>query len=531
MARSVLITDSLHSIAYDLLSESGIKCVDGSSWSRDEILDRCSTFEGWIIRSGTSIGEEYLDQATSLKVIGRAGVGVDNVDLKAATKRGVLVLNAPAGNTISTAEHTMAMLLGLARRIGPASASLKEGRWERKLFTGSELFGKTIGIIGIGKIGRTVAERCLAFGMTVVGFDPVLTQEAAERIGIELTDLETLYERADFVSVHTPLIPATKDLLNRETLAKCKKGVGVINCARGGIINEEALLVGLESGHIGGAAMDVYTSEPPSHNLAALLGHDRFLGTPHIAASTDEAQEKVARQVTEQVIRALRNEPVLTAVNTMAIRLAAQPEVRPYVVLADKLGLAARQLFPGKVERLVVRCHGDVPRKYKDVLQVIALKGFLSSSWGQPVNLINAQVVADEAGLVRDVETFRPESSFSNLVELHLEGADTSFSITGTMFSEQDVRITSVDGYEMELKAEGHLLLYRNQDRPGMLARVGQALADEGINIGSLALGRKVPGTEALTAISVDQPLTREILDKVSHIEGVRHVCMLEFMP
>ena len=179
----------------------------------------------------------------------------------------------------------------------------------------------------------------------------------------------------------------------------------------------------------------------------------------------------------------------------------------------------------------MVRCHGDVPRKYKDVLQVIALKGFLSSSWGQPVNLINAQVVADEAGLVRDVETFRPESSFSNLVELHLEGADTSFSITGTMFSEQDVRITSVDGYEMELKAEGHLLLYRNQDRPGMLARVGQALADEGINIGSLALGRKVPGTEALTAISVDQPLTREILDKVSHIEGVRHVCMLEFMP
>lgn len=307
--------------------------------------------------------------------------------------------------------------------------------------------------------------------------------------------------------------------------------MGIINCARGGIVDEQALLRAIESGHVSGAALDVFSSEPPAPDLMPLLRHPNVVATPHIAASTSEAQEKVARQVTEQVIHALRDEAVLTAVNAMAIRMAAQPEVQPYVHLATNLGHAAWQLFQGRVERLVVRCHGDLPRRYKDVLQVAALKGFLTGGWNQPVNLVNAMVIAREAGLEVDVETFHSESSFSNLVELRLTGPDGSFSISGTIFGTLDARITAVDGYDMEFKARGRLMLYRNKDRPGMLARVGQVLAEADINIGSLVLGRNVPGADALTAVAIDQPLGKDILARIAEIEGVHGVRMLELMP
>jgi len=527
----VLLTDSVHRICYDLLAAAGMEGVDASSWDKDQILQNCGEFDAWIIRSGTTIDEEFLEAATNLKVIGRAGVGVDNVDISSATKKGILVLNAPAGNTISTAEHTMAMLMGLARKLAPASASMKEGRWDRKSFTGSELYGKTIGIVGLGKIGKEVASRCLAFGMTVVASDPVITSEAAERLGIELVDLERVFEISDYITVHTPLIPATRGLLNDDTLARCKEGVGIINCARGGIVEEAALLKSLEAGHIGAAALDVYSAEPPPEQLSALIAHPSVLTTPHIAASTDEAQEKVARQVTQQVVNALVGDPVVTAVNALAIRMAAQPEVQPFVILAEQLGRASRQLFSGTVRSLRVRCHGDVPRRYMEVLQVAALKGILQDSWNDTVNLVNAPIIAEEAGMEVDVATFHPESSFSNLIELELNTSEAGFSIAGTIFGEADGRITAIDGYEMELKASGRLLLYRNQDRPGMLVSVGSVLAEAGLNIGSLALGRNIPGQEALTAIAVDQPISIEVIDKVSLIDGVRGVAMLELMP
>ncbi len=385
--------------------------------------------------------------------------------------------------------------------------------------------------MGLGKIGKEVALRCKAFGMRILGSDPVMTREAAERLGIELVDLEQLFSESDYITVHTPLVPATRGLLGDETLSKCKKGVGIVNCARGGIVDEAALLRALESGHVGGAALDVYSSEPPPAELANLIAHPDVVSTPHIAASTDEAQEKVARQVTEQVINALREEPVLTAVNALAIRMSAQPEVQPYVALAERLGKASRQLFESPVSSLRVRCHGDVPRRYTDVLRVAALKGFLQDSTNEPVNLVNAPLIAEEAGIAVDVATFHPDSSFSNLIELNLEGSERTFAIAGTIFGDSDGRITEVDGYEMELKASGRLLLYRNQDRPGMLASVGSILAEAGLNIGSMALGRNIPGEEALTAIAVDQPVSASVLDAVSRIEGVRGVAMLELMP
>jgi D-3-phosphoglycerate dehydrogenase len=531
MSFRVLLTDSVHPVCTELLEEAGMEVVDGTSWEMPEILSRCANVEGWIIRSGTTIDAEMIAAAQKLVVIGRAGVGVDNVDIPTATKKGVLVLNAPAGNTISTAEHTMAMLLALARKLAPASSSLKSGNWERKKYTGTELFGKTVGIVGIGKIGREVALRCRPFGLKILGSDPVLTHEAAERLGIELVDIDQLFSESDYITVHTPLIPATEGLLNDETLAMCKRGVCIINCARGGIVDEQALLRALESGQVSGAALDVYSSEPPNSELTALIAHPGTVTTPHIAASTGEAQEKVARQVTEQVIHALRNEPVETAINAMALRMAAQPEVQPYVALAQMLGRASRQLFDGAVDRFVVRCHGDVPRRYTDVMRIAALKGFLEGSWNEVVNLVNAPIIAENAGIEVDIHTFHPGSSFSNLIEIEMSGSDGSFSIAGTLFGSKDARITAIDGYEMELKASGRILLYRNQDRPGMLASVGLALADAGINIGSLVLGRNIPGEEALTAVTVDQPIPQPILARVAQIEGVHGVCMLELMP
>ena len=531
MSHRVLLTDSVHPVCYDLLAEAGMEAVDGSGWDDSTISEECNGFDAWIVRSGTTITPEWIQAASRLQVIGRAGVGVDNVHLEAATKRGILVLNAPAGNTLSTAEHTMALMMSVVRNIPAAVASMKKGEWNRKAFMGTELFGKTLGVVGLGKIGKEVAARASAFGMSVVGSDPMMTTEAAERIGIELVDVETIFERADVITVHTPLVSSTKNLINDDSLSRCRKGVVILNCARGGIVDEPALLRALESGHVGGAGMDVYSAEPPPDNLRALIEHPGVVCTPHIAASTEEAQEKVARQVTEQVIRALTSEPVLTAVNAMAVRMAAHTEVKPYLSLAEQLGSAAGQLAPGRCSRIKVRCHGEVPRKYIDVIRVAALKGFLQTGWSDPVNLVNAQVIADEAGIAVDVETFRADTSHSNLIELDLETDEGSFRMAGTLFGDQDGRIVSIDGYPLELHLTGRMLLYRNQDRPGMLAAVGSLLAADAINIGSMALGRTRPGDEALTVIAVDEPISEGTLRAVSELDGVHRVSMLEFVP
>jgi len=530
MSRRILLTDSLHPVCYELLAEAGLEAVDGSGWDAATITSQCSTFDAWIIRSGTTITEDWINRATRLTTIGRAGVGVDNVDLKAATKRGIVVLNAPAGNTLSTAEHTMALMMSVMRSVPAAVASMKAGEWNRKAFMGSELFGKTLGIVGLGKIGKEVAVRAAAFGMDVVASDPMTTTEGADRLGIELVDVDTLLERSHVITVHTPLVASTKHLLNDESLSRCKPGVVIVNCARGGIVDEAALLRALESGQVGGAAMDVYSAEPPPAALQALVEHPRVVCTPHIAASTEEAQEKVARQVTEQVIRALTGEPVLTAVNAMAVRLASQVDVQPYLGLTERLGHAAGQLVPGRCARLKVRCHGDIPRKYIDVMRVSTLKGFLQTGWTEPVNLVNASVIAEEAGIAVDMETFHAETSHSNLIELQIETDAGSFRMAGSLFGDGHGRIVSVDGYALELRMSGRMICYRNQDRPGMLAAVGTLLASENINIGSMSLGRHRPGEEALTVIAVDQPIPEAVLQAVAELDGVHRVGMLEFV-
>ncbi len=521
---SVLITDSVHSVCTEMLQAAGFEARVELGRSPAELLEIASDVEGWIVRSGTHITASMIQAAPELRVIARAGVGVDNVDLEAATHRGVLVINAPAGNTISTAEHTVAMLLAIARQIPRANRSLRSGSWNRKEFSGAELLDKTVGIIGVGKIGQAVADRLGAFGMRVLGYDPILSPEVARRMGIELVGLEKIFSDSDFITVHTPLNDATRGLLNRESLSLCKKGVGIINCARGGIVDEADLLEALESGQVGGAALDVYSVEPPPDALKGLIAHPRVVATPHIAASTGEAQEKVARQVTEQIIHALRNEPVVTAVNAAAIRLAAQPEVQPYLILAEKLGRIAGQLSDGRVGNVLIRCHGEIPRHYKDVLLLAGLKGVMGDMITEHVNLINAPVLSVEAGLKADVQTFHAGESYSSLVEIVLTSDQGETRVTGTVFGPDDVRIVRLDDSWVEVKPEGALLFYRNVDRPGMLAQVGGILAQNGINIAALALGRSAPGGEALTVISLDEPISADALESIEALEGVEGV-------
>jgi len=528
---TVLITDAVHPVCTDLLAEAGLDVRTVLKKTPEELAQVAGDVDAWIIRSGTRITADLLAAAPALRVVGRAGVGVDNVDVDAATLRGVLVINAPEGNTISTAEHTVAMLLALARHVPQASASLREGRWDRKPYTGAEVYEKTLGIIGAGKIGRAVAERMQGFGMAVLGYDPVVSPEVAERAGMTLVSLDDLIARSDFITVHTPLNEATRGLLNRDSLARCRRGVRLVNCARGGIIDEADLLEALESGQVAGAALDVYSTEPPPESLAALLAHPRVVATPHIAASTDEAQEKVARQVTEQVILALRDEPVQTAVNGMAIRMAGQREVKPYLDLADRLGRIARQLHGGRIGRVVLRSHGDVPRRYGEVLLVSSLRGLLSGLVSGPVNLVNARVLAEETGLQADLETFHDPGSYTNVIEVLVEGPERRLSVAGTVFGSDDPRVVRIDGFSVEVRPEGSMLFYRNVDRPGMLARVGALLADGGINIAGLALGRQARGETALTAISVDDPVPDAVLARIRDLEGVadvRHVDLRE---
>lgn len=527
MALKVLITDNVDPVCISLLEAEGIEADLQLKKTPEELKSLAAKADGWIIRSGTQITADLMDATSRLQVIGRAGVGVDNVDLTAATRRGILVINAPDGNTISTAEHSCAMLMALARRIPRANMSLAEGAWDRKSFKGSELYEKTLGVIGVGKIGRAVAARMQAFGMKILGFDPVMTRDAAERLGIELVSLDRLLAESDFITIHTPLNEATRGLLNAETLQQCKRGVCIVNCARGGIVEEQALLDALESGQVGGAALDVYSQEPPPPGLEELLRHPRVVATPHIAASTDEAQRKVAVQVTEQVIRALQGDPVQTPVNAMAIRMAGQREVQPYLDLAERLGQLAAQLTQESLRGVLLRCHGDVPERYMQVLSVAALKGLLGQWSSDPVNLISAPALAEEHGLTVDWQTSRAQGTYTNLIELVLRTETDDVRVAGTVFSAGDPRLVRIDGYELEVRLEGWLLLYRNEDRPGMIAAVGQILADAGINIGTLALGRNPAG--AMAALTVDDELSPAVYARVASLPGVQDVHVVGF--
>lgn len=520
MGYKVLLLDGIESICKEILEKRGIEAVEAPKLAGSELLETIKDFDGVVVRSATKVNETLLAAAPNLKVVGRAGVGVDNIDIPTATKMGVLVMNTPDGNTISTAEHACGLILSLARSIPNAVTSLKNGAWDRKKYTGSELHNKTLGIVGLGKIGSGVATRMTAFGMNVIAYDPFTTHEKAQEMGVQLADIEEVLAKSDFLSVHTPLTDKTKGLISLENAGKLKNGVRIVNCARGGIINETDIVELLDSGVVGGIALDVYSVEPPDDSFSAMLKHPKVVCTPHLGASTEEAQEKVAEQIADQIADTLELKSFKGTLNGKAIALSTNKEVQPYLRLAEKLGDFVAQVVPDNTDQLEVEYFGKCS-VHAEVLTDSMLKGYLKNYSDEAVNLINARYLADFRGLKVKETHSKETKTYSDLIRITIQGKSNFKQFAATQFGEGDYRIVEIDGYGIELSLEGIVVLYKNIDKPGMLAAVSSAMAARNINIAALSLGRSSIGSDAITAFRVDRKLSKDELQIIDDVDGV----------
>ena len=518
----ILVSDSLEQSCIDILQHEGFSVDNRPGLPAKELMECIGDYDGLVVRSSTKVTADVIGRAHAMKVIGRAGTGVDNIDAQAATRRGILVMNTPGGNTISAAEHAVSMMLALARNIPQAHASLMRGEWERKKFIGIEVFEKTLGVVGLGKIGREVASRAQGLGMKVIGYDPVMTADAALKLGIEPVGLDELYRRSDVITFHTPLTAETKYLMNDDTLARCKRGVRIVNCARGGIIDEQALLRALESGRVGGAALDVFEKEPPKES--PLLAHPRVIATPHLGASTEEAQEKVAIQIAHQIADALHGRAYTGVVNGAVLAQTMNEELRPYIHLAEKLGSIAAQLSGGKVRNLTLSVRGDVVSSSAELFKACVQKGVLAHTLGEPVNFISAPFLAQEMGLTVNDKRDAEVGDYANLLRLKFASESGQREIAGTVFGRSTVRLVMLDGFRFEVRPEGLLLIYTNQDRPGMLAKVGSILARHNVNIAGVSLGRAGIGETALTVMNIDNEVPATALQELLNAEGVSNL-------
>lgn len=518
----VLITDPIEQVCTDVLAKEGIQVDSKPGLPPDEIKKIIGGYDALVVRSGTKVKADIIAEAKIMKVIGRAGAGVDNIDVSAATRKGIVVMNTPGGNTISTAEHTMALMMSLARNIPQSFQSLQNDKWDRKKYTGTELYGKTLGIIGLGKVGREVAARAKGFGMNVIGYDPLLAADVASSLGLETVALDDIFKKSDFITVHTPLTEETRGILGEKAFSLCKHGVRVINCARGGIIDEEALLKALESGQVAGAAFDVFVKEPPVGN--PLLKHPKVIATPHLGASTEEAQEKVAKQIAEQMVDFFKGRGIAGAINISDYQTAVSDELRSFLLLAEKIGSLHGQLLNGKVKSITASYRGAMLQKSSDLLSTAVLKGLLDKMMYAPVNFVNASVLAKEMGIAVSEKKEQSGDHHTQLVNITMQTDKESRSISGTVFNETDMRIVGMDQFHFELVPEGHLIFYSNIDRPGMLAAVGKALASAKVNIAGMTLGRSAPGEKAITVMSVDSDIPESALKEISKIDGVFEV-------
>jgi D-3-phosphoglycerate dehydrogenase / 2-oxoglutarate reductase len=522
----VLLLDGVDAICETIFRDRGIEAHNSPALKGEELLKVLPEYHGIVVRSATKVTPELLNHAPELKVVGRAGVGVDNVDIDEATKRGILVMNTPDGNTISTAEHTCALILALARNIPDAVQSLKNGAWDRKKYMGSELHGKTLGIIGLGKIGSTVARRMKSFGMKIYAYDPFTTHEKAAEMDIHLLELDEILRTSDFLTVHTPLTDKTRGLVSVANRNKLKKGIRLVNCARGGIFEEHDLLTLLDDGIVGGVALDVYTTEPPTDELYQILKHPGVICTPHLGASTEEAQEKVAEQIAHQMADALERKSYIGSLNGKSIALSMNKEVQPFLIVAEKLGFFASQIAPANTTSLDVEYSGTCA-EHAEVLTDSVLKGFLTNTSESPVNLINARFLADSKGVKVREASSRTTRTYHDLITITLNDRAPYRRLSATPFGENDFRIVEIDGYNIEQHLAGEMVIYSNIDRPGMLAAVSSAFASKDINIASLSLGRQKKDSSAVTVVTVDRKLTSAEISEIDKIEGVEKVCYI----
>lgn len=512
----VLITDNLAPAGIKLLEETGRIEVDNRSGLKPaDVREALKTADGIIIRSGTTLTDELLAGQKRLKVIVRAGVGVDNIDLAAATREGIVVMNTPAGNTTSTAEHTIAMLLALSRNIGAADASMKAGKWDRKSFTGTQLAGKTLAVIGLGRIGLAVAQRAKGLEMKVIGYDPLLSEERAAELGIELSRIvDDVVTRCDFLTVHTPLTDETRGIINAERLAKMKKGVRIINCARGGIVDEEALADAIESKHVAGAALDVFVKEPPGENrLTKLPG---VLATPHLGASTDEAQELVAVEAAEIISGFLIRSEVRHAVNMIPVSAAEMVGLKSYLDLGRRLGLLLGQLKRGSgVKSANIEYRGEAVGKHTKLITSAFAAGLLENSLTENVNIVNAQLLAQSRGITINETSSREIGDFATLIKATVETDSGELSASGTIFGKQFLRLVRLGPFGLDAYLDGLLLIYRHHDVPGLIGHIGTVFGRQGVNIAHMALGRGEKGGTAIAVFNLDNEPSAEALAEV----------------
>ena len=516
----VLVSDRIDQSGIDILSQ--VAQVDvKTGLSPEELIRIIPDYDALMIRSGTRVTAEMIAAGKQLKIIGRAGVGVDNVDVPSATRQGILVVNSPEGNTIAAAEHALAMMLSLSRYIPIANQSVKESKWERSKFLGVEVYKKTLGVVGLGKIGSHVAAVARAMGMQVLAYDPFLSAERAEQLGVHLVDLDLLLRESDYITLHLPKTAETYHLINAEAIAKMRPTARLINCARGGIIDEAALAEALKAERIAGAALDVYEEEPLGESALRELGRNVIL-TPHLGASTEEAQVNVAIDVAEQIRDVLLGLPARSAVNIPGLRPEVLEKLRPYMQLSETLGYLVSQLAGGRVETFNIRLQGELANNESQPVVVAALKGLLSHALQERVNYVNASIEAKERG-IRVTEVRDPNSrDYAGSVQMTAVGSQGEHTVTGALLGEEEIRITNIDGFPINVPPSRHMLFTLHRDVPGIIGNIGSLLGDFNVNIASMQVGRKIVRGDAVMVLSLDDPLPENVLPEITKVAGIR---------
>ncbi|TCT13374.1 D-3-phosphoglycerate dehydrogenase [Tepidamorphus gemmatus] len=528
MAPRVLISDKLSTAAVQIFRDRGIEVDYEPELGADKqaLAERIGAYDGLAIRSASKVTEKVIAAADRLKVIGRAGIGVDNVDIPAATRKGIIVMNTPFGNSITTAEHAISLMLSLARQIPAADASTQAGKWEKNRFMGVEVTGKTLGVIGCGNIGSIVADRAQGLRMKVIAFDPFLAPERAMELGVEKVELDELLARSDFITLHTPLTDKTRNILSAETLKKTRRGVRIINCARGGLVDEVALREAILSGHVAGAAFDVFSVEPATEN--PLFGLPNVVCTPHLGASTTEAQENVALQVAEQMADYLLTGAVTNAVNMPSISAEEAPRMRPFVTLAEQLGSFAGQLTETAIEAIRLEFAGDVAEMNTRALTAAAVAGLLRPLL-QDVNMVSAPAIARERGIAIEEVRREQQGAYENYIRLTVKTERQERSVAGTVFSDGRPRLIQIKGINMEAELGPHMLYVTNEDKPGFIGALGMTLGQANVNIATFNLGRQTRGGDAIALVEIDEPLSEAVLEQVRRLPHVKQAKPLAF--
>ena len=511
---NILVSDSLSPRGVAVLEQGGFHVDVKTKLPKEQLLEEIKAYDGIVVRSGTKVTADVIDAGSQLKIIGRAGTGLDNVDCEAATRRGIVVMNTPGGNTITTAEHTIALLVSMSRKIPQAVVSTKAGKWEKTKFMGTELYNKTLGLVGLGQIGTYVTKLAQGLAMQVIGYDPYLSAGRAREMGIQTVALDELFRRADFISVHTPLTNETRSLINAQAIRQMKDGIMIVNCARGGIIDEQDLYEALKSKKVAAAAFDVFVDEPvkPDHPLLTL---DNFICTPHIGASTEEAQENVAISIAEQFVDYFNKGVARGAVNVPSVPPDTLLQLQPYIGLAERMGLFQAQLIDEGIEEVTVEYRGEVAELSMAPLTVAVLKGLLTPILQDTVNAVNAPVLAKQRGIeVKEVK-WSDAGDYTSLIRLHVKAGAHTHQLAGTLYNKKDPRIVESNAYAVEVVPEGQLLLIYNIDRPGVIGTVGRILGEHAINIAQMQCSRGQQGGNSLLILSLDQPPPLDVLDNI----------------